>query len=72
MATPLPINELDTVVLKVALPEHRLDVGALGTVVGVQDDGDALEVEFANASGTASTRVRVDAAQVRRSTHEDA
>jgi Domain of unknown function (DUF4926) len=72
MATPLPINELDSVVLKVAVPEHRLDVGALGIVVGVHDDGEALEVEFADASGTASTRVPLTLAQVRRSTHEDA
>jgi Domain of unknown function (DUF4926) len=72
MATPLPINELDTVVLKVALAEERLDVGALGTVVGVHDDGETLEVEFANADGTASTRVRLPHGQVRRSTHEDA
>ena len=72
MATPLPINELDTVVLKVAVPDRRLDVGALGTVVGVHDGGETLDVEFANANGTASTRVPLPRAHVRRSTHEDA
>jgi hypothetical protein len=70
--TPLPINELDTIVLKIALPEHRLDVGALGTVVRVHDGGAMLDVEFANATGTASTRIGLSPAQVRRSTHEDA
>jgi hypothetical protein len=72
VATPLPINELDTVVLKVVVPEHGLAVGALGTVVAVHDGGEMLEVEFANADGTASTRVRLPHQQVRRSTHEDA
>ena len=72
MATPLPINELDTVVLKVAMPEHRLDVGAIGTVAGVHDDGATLEVDFASASGASATRLRLPQAQVRRSTHEDA
>jgi hypothetical protein len=72
MATPLPINELDTVVLKVPIPAHGLAVGALGTVAGVHDGGETLEVDFANASGTVSTRVRLRHGQVRRSTHEDA
>jgi len=71
MAT-LPINELDAVVSKVALPEHDVDVGALGTVVGVHDDGETLDVEFANASGTVARRVRLPRSQFRRSTHEDA
>jgi hypothetical protein len=72
MAAPLPINELDTVVLKVALPEHRLDVGAIGTVAGVHDEGETLEVDFADASGAAATRLRLPQGHVRRSTHEDA
>ena len=71
MAT-LPINELDAIVLKVALPEHDVDVGALGTVVGVHDDGETLHVEFANASGTVARRGGRSRSQVRRSTHEDA
>jgi Domain of unknown function (DUF4926) len=72
MATPLPIHELDTVVLTVALPEQRLGIGALGTVAGVHDGGQTLEVDFASADGTASMRVRLPHSQVRRSTHEDA
>jgi hypothetical protein len=72
MAMPLPINELDTVVLKVALPEHRLDVGAIGTVAGVHDGGETLDVDFAGASGATGTRLRLPQRQVRRSTHEDA
>ena len=66
------INELDTVVLRTPLPAHRLDVGALGTVVRVLEEGATLEVEFASANGAAATRVTVPAAQVRRSTGEDA
>jgi hypothetical protein len=66
------INELDTVVLRTALPAEGLDVGALGTVVRVLDDGARLEIEFSGAGGRASTPVTLAAAQVRRSTGEDA
>jgi hypothetical protein len=66
------INELDTVALKAAMPAHRLDVGALGTVIHVLEDGRMLEVEFAAADGSRSTTLTVPAAEVRRSTGEDA
>ena len=44
-------RELDTVILKVDLPESGLRAGDLGTVVLVHQGGAAYEVEFATLDG---------------------
>jgi SOS-response transcriptional repressor LexA len=41
--TQAMINELDLVALKRPLPDHRLEPGAVGTVVMVHDGGYTLE-----------------------------
>jgi hypothetical protein len=45
------INELDTVVLTIDLPEEGLKAGDLGAVVGVYRNGAAYEVEFVTLKG---------------------
>ena len=45
------IHELDTVALGVALPEHGLEPGDLGTVVLVHSQGRGFEVEFTTLAG---------------------
>ncbi len=48
---PLMIREHDTVVLTRDLPERRLRVGDVGTVVHVHDGAAAYEVEFVSGAG---------------------
>lgn len=45
------INELDTIALKIDLPEHHLKTGDIGTVVLIYNSGAAFEVEFVAADG---------------------
>lgn len=45
------IRELDRVALTVALPEHGLEPGDVGTVVMVYGDGRGYEVEFLTLGG---------------------
>ena len=45
------IKEHDLVVLQRDLPEARLPVGDIGTIVGIYADGKAFEVEFMTAEG---------------------
>ena len=45
------INELDTVVLAVDLPEHHLEQGDIGTVVLVHKKNAGYEVEFVSFTG---------------------
>lgn len=44
-------KELDSVVLAVDLPAHRLKTGDVGTVVHVHGDGKGFEVEFVALDG---------------------
>jgi len=59
------INELDRVVLASELPEHGLQVGDLGTVVLVHDQGKGYEVEFVSLDGETVAVVSLLANQVR-------
>jgi hypothetical protein len=45
------IKELDSVILTVDLPECRLKIGDIGTVVVVHSDGAGYEVEFMSLDG---------------------
>ena len=45
------IGELDTVVLRLDLPEHGLKSGDVGAVVHLYSDRSACEVEFVAAEG---------------------
>jgi hypothetical protein len=59
------IAELDCVALKVALPEHGLAVGDVGTVVHVCKGGSAFTVEFTTFNGTTVALAKVSANQIR-------
>ena len=58
------IRELDSVVLTVDLPEHRLKKGDVGTVV-LLHDGAGYEVEFMTLNGETLTVVSLSKDQVR-------
>jgi hypothetical protein len=58
------LKELDTVVLDVDLPEHRLSRGDLGTIVLVHG-GEGYEVEFMALDGETLALVSLFADQVR-------
>jgi Domain of unknown function (DUF4926) len=57
------INELDLVALKRPQPDHRLELGAVGTVVMVHDGGYTLE--FVAFDGDTVAIVTVPADDVR-------
>lgn len=59
------INELDRIVLASELPEHGLQVGDIGTVVLVHDQGKGYEVEFVSLDGETVAVVSLLANQVR-------
>jgi Domain of unknown function (DUF4926) len=59
------IDELDLVVLKRDLPDARLAVGDVGTVVLVHQQGTGYEVEFTTLSGDTVAVVTLDASDVR-------
>jgi len=58
------IKELDSVVLTVDLPEHRLKKGDVGTVV-LLHDGSGYEVEFGTLGGETLAVVSLSHDQVR-------
>jgi len=58
------IKELDSVVLTVDLPEHRLKKGDVGTVV-LPHDGRGYEVEFGTLGGETLAVVSLSQDQVR-------
>jgi hypothetical protein len=58
------IHELDSVVLTVDLPEHRLQRGDVGTVVLLHEDRD-YEVEFVALDGETLAVVSLAQSQVR-------
>ena len=53
------INELDTVVLAIDLPEEGLKAGDLGAVVAAYGNGAAYEVEFVTLKGQTISVVTV-------------
>ncbi len=59
------IQELDTVVLTRDVPEQKLRMGDLGTVVLVHRDGAAYEVEFVTLGGQTLAVVTLPADAVR-------
>jgi len=59
------IREHDCVVLTEDLPDERLQVGDVGTVVHVHPGAAAYEVEFATMTGQTVTVSTVSAAQLR-------
>ena len=59
------ITEHDRVVLTAPVPKERLEIGDVGTVVHVYQDGKAFEVEFTARDGHTAAVATVDASQVR-------
>jgi Domain of unknown function (DUF4926) len=59
------IGELDLVVLKRDLPDARLTVGDVGTIVLVHRQGAGYEVEFTTLSGDTVAVMTLDASDVR-------
>ena len=59
------ITEHDRVVLTAPMPEERSEIGDVGTVVHVCQDGKAFEVEFTVLDGHAAAVATVEASQVR-------
>ena len=64
------IRELDSVVLRVDLPEHGLREGDIGTVV-LLHGADGCEVEFAALDGETLAVVSVAADQIRPVRHRE-
>ena len=61
---------LETVVLNHDVPEHALRAGDLGAVVELYE-GDAVEVEFVQASGQTKALVTLRSAELRSVTQSD-
>lgn len=59
------IREHDRVVLTAPMPNERLEIGDVGTVVHVYHDGKAFEVEFTTLDGHTAAVATVEASQVR-------
>lgn len=59
------IAELDCMALKVALPEHGLAAGDVGTVVHAYKEGRSFTVEFTTYDGTTVALAKVAADQMR-------
>jgi hypothetical protein len=65
------IQELDSVVLTVDLPEHGLRRGDIGTVVLVHQGGAGYEVEFVALDGETVAVVSLFLEQVRPVAHRE-
>ena len=59
------MNEHDLVVLTRSLPESGLEIGDVGTIVHIYDDGKAFEVEFVSGDGTTLGVITLEANDVR-------
>ena len=59
------MNEFDSVVLAVNLPDHNLERGDVGTVVHVHEGGAAFIVEFMTYGGDTVAVVTLSRDQVR-------
>ena len=65
------IREHDRVVLMADLAAEKLAVGDVGTVVHVDEDGKAFEVEFVALDGESVAVVTLERAQVRPVEHRE-
>ena len=65
------LKEHERVVLTAPLPDEGLEVGDVGTVVHVYEDGKAYEVEFVALDGHTTAVATVEATQVRPVTRQD-
>ncbi len=65
------IRELESVILKIDLPEYGLKQGDIGTVVLVHDGGKGYEVEFMTLDGETIAVVSLTRAQVRPIGHRE-
>ncbi len=59
------IREHERVVLTAPVPNERLEIGDVGTVVHIYSDGGALEVEFTTLDGRTAAVATVEASGVR-------
>mgnify|MGYP001573378783 FL=1 len=59
------ITEHERVVLTAPVPKERLEIGDVGTVVHVYQDGKAFEVELTALDGHTAAVATVEASQVR-------
>ena len=59
------IHEFDRVVLTAPVPDARLEIGDVGTVVHVYEDGKAFEIEFMTLDGQTAAVATVEASSVR-------
>ena len=59
------IREHDRVVLTAPVPNEYLEIGDVGTVVHVYQDGKAFEVEFTTLDGHTAAVATVETSQVR-------
>jgi Domain of unknown function (DUF4926) len=59
------ITEHDRIVLTAPVPKERLEIGDVGTVVHVYQDGKAFEVEFTALDGHTAAVATVEASHVR-------
>ncbi|MEO6740563.1 MAG: DUF4926 domain-containing protein [Chthoniobacteraceae bacterium] len=60
-----PITEHDCVVLTTDLPTEKLEAGDVGTVVLIDKDGAAYEVEFMTLDGHTVAVATVESSQLR-------
>jgi hypothetical protein len=65
------INEHDRIVLTAPVPNERLEIGDVGTVVHVYADGKAFEIEFMTLDGQTAVVATVEASAVRLVTSRD-
>jgi hypothetical protein len=59
------IREHDRVVLTAPVPKERLEVGDVGTVVHIYQDGKAFKVEFSTLDGHTAAVATVEASSIR-------
>ncbi len=65
------INDLDSVVLTVDLPQYGLTAGDIGTVVMIHANGKGYEVEFMTLDGETLAVTSLLATQVRPISHKE-
>ena len=65
------IREHDRVVLTAPVPNERLEIGDVGTVVHVYADGKAFELEFMTLHGQTAAVATLEASAVRPVTARD-
>ncbi len=65
------IKELDSVILTVDLPAHRLKTGDVGTIVHAHASSKGFEVEFVALDGETVAVVTLSAAELRPVGHRE-